>query len=131
MSTITITLDGRDFDSISVDINLNKGKRKFTEQLPQPEMIIEATAKLFNLSIDELTGKNFTKENMPAQNIAMYMIRKLTPQSLRSVSEIFACDIASVKQAVFNGKNYIETHPELVSEIKSIIYKSNKYTEEN
>lgn len=65
-----------------------------TEQQPRPitpEVVLNATAKLFGLSVEDIVGKARTRDLVDARHIAMYVCRQLTnpPLSFPQIAKAF------------------------------------------
>lgn len=60
------------------------------EQRPlTPEIILEATSKMFNFSIEELKGKSRRRPLVTARQVAMYVIREMTELSYPAIAREF------------------------------------------
>ena len=63
-----------------------------TDRQPRPitpQVILEATAKMFGFSVDEITGKNRRRPLVTARQIAMYVFRELTDLSYPAIAREF------------------------------------------
>jgi chromosomal replication initiator protein len=65
-----------------------------TERQPRPvtpQVVLEATAKLFTLSVEDVVGKARTRDLVDARHIAMYVCRQLTnpPLSFPQIAKAF------------------------------------------
>jgi len=65
-----------------------------TEHQPRPvtpQVVLEATAKLFALEVDDIVGKARTRDLVDARHIAMYVCRQLTnpPLSFPQIAKAF------------------------------------------
>ena len=63
------------------------GDRK--ERPLTPDVILEATSKMFNFSIDELKGKSRRRPLVTARQVAMYVTREMTDLSYPSIAREF------------------------------------------
>ncbi len=54
-----------------------------------PQLILEATSKMFGLSIEEITGKSRRRPLVTARQIAMYVFRNLTDLSFPAIAREF------------------------------------------
>jgi chromosomal replication initiator protein len=54
-----------------------------------PKIILEATAEMFGLSVDELRGKSRSRPLVTARQIAMYVLRELTDFSYPAIGREF------------------------------------------
>jgi len=57
-----------------------------TLTIPQ---VLETTARFYNLSVEELSGRRRTKEIALARHVAMYLARELTESSLPQIGKAF------------------------------------------
>ena len=53
--------------------------------IPTPEVIIEETARYFNLSTDDLRGQRRSKNTALARQVSMYLMRQLTNMSFKDI----------------------------------------------
>ena len=53
--------------------------------IPTAESIIRETAKYYSLTPDQLKGKNQSKDIAMARQVAMYLMRKLTPMAFKDI----------------------------------------------
>jgi chromosomal replication initiator protein len=65
-----------------------------TEHQPRPitpQVVLDATAKLFALEVDDIVGKARTRDLVDARHIAMYVCRQLTnpPLSFPQIAKAF------------------------------------------
>ena len=65
-----------------------------TEHQPRPitpQVVLEATARLFGLTVEDITGKARTRDLVDARHIAMYVCRQLTnpPLSFPQIAKAF------------------------------------------
>jgi chromosomal replication initiator protein len=65
-----------------------------TERQPRPitpQVVLEATARLFGLTVEDITGKARTRDLVDARHIAMYVCRQLTnpPLSFPQIAKAF------------------------------------------
>lgn len=60
-----------------------------TEYIPTPDIIIEESAKYYNLTPDDLKGQRRTRNTALSRQISMYLIRKLTNLSLKDIGDIY------------------------------------------
>ena len=54
-----------------------------------PKLILEATAEMFGLSIDDLRGKSRSRPLVTARQIAMYVLREMTDFSYPAIGREF------------------------------------------
>ena len=91
-------------------------------EAPTPEMIIEETAKYYNLSADDLKGQVRTRNIVNARQIAMYIIRKLTNFPLADIGVIFqGRDHTTVMSSIRKVESSIKSDAEFSETVKNII----------
>ena len=56
---------------------------------PTPDMIIDETARYYNLTSEDLKGSSHVKNYVTARHVSMYIIRQLTNLSLSEIGTIF------------------------------------------
>jgi len=56
--------------------------------LPEPQVILEAVARYFNLTIADLNGKNRDRQLVRVRQIAMYLIREETHLALSHIGDL-------------------------------------------
>lgn len=96
-------------------------------EAPTPDLIIEETAKFYNLTPDDLKGQSRTRNIANARQIAMYIIRKLTNFTLEDTGEIFGgrdhstvlSSITKVEDSMKNNKEFSQTIKDIISNINS------------
>ena len=62
---------------------------KDNAEAPTPDMIIDETAKYYNLTSEDLKGNSHVKNFVTARHVSMYIIRQLTNLSLSEIGSIF------------------------------------------
>jgi chromosomal replication initiator protein len=95
-------------DSITVSSVAKAIKDMFkekTEFIPSADLIIDETAKFYNLTSEDLIGQRRTRNTALARQIAMYLIRKLTNLSLTDIGDLFG---GRDHSTVINGIRRIE-----------------------
>jgi len=96
-------------------------------QAPTPDLIIEETAKFYNLSADDLKGQSRTRNIANARQIAMYIIRRLTNFTLVDIGDVFGgrdhstvlTSITKVEDTISSNKEYSQTIKDIISNINS------------
>ena len=89
---------------------------------PNPERIIEETAKYFNLTPEDIRGQSRTKNMALARQVAMYVIRRLTNLTLDDIGEIFdRRDHTTVLSSIRKIENSIQTSNDFSKTVKDII----------
>lgn len=99
---------------------LAKMFREKESDLPTPEAIIEETAKYFNFSAQELTGKSRVSPIVNARQIAMYLIKQLTNLSGPEIGKLFNRDNSTVLYSIDQVAEKIPRSKELSITIKDI-----------
>lgn len=95
---------------------------KDSTEAPTPDIIIEETAKYYDLTPDDLKGQSRTKNIANARQISMYIIRKLTNFSLESIGDIFqGRDHTTVRSSVKKVEEAIKYNVEFSQTVKDII----------
>ncbi|MGC8914808.1 MAG: chromosomal replication initiator protein DnaA [Thermosulfidibacteraceae bacterium] len=85
------------------------------------ENIIREVAKKFGLKISEIRSKKRNKSIVIPRQLAMYLIRKLTPLSLPEIGEVFGgMDHTSVLHSIRKMENLLKTDSELLKIAKEI-----------
>ena len=91
-------------------------------EAPTPDIIIEETAKYYNLSADDLKGQVRTRNIVNARQIAMYIIRKLTNFPLADIGVIFqGRDHTTVMSSIRKVESSIKSDTEFSETVKNII----------
>jgi len=91
-----------------------------TENIPTPDIIIEETAKYYNLSVDDLKGERRTKNMAFARQVSMYLIRKITNLSLNDIGVFYERDHSTVLSSIRRIEDSIRINAELAKIIKDI-----------
>lgn len=85
------------------------------------DMIMEYTAKIFNLPIDQLRAKTRKKDVVIARQTAMYISKQLTDHSLITIGLHFGGrDHSTVIHALENVNNRIKNDPAFKQQIESM-----------
>ncbi len=82
LNRVPLTLDMA--ESVLGDLITAKAPRQITAKL-----VIEATADMFGLSVDELCGKSRSRPLVTARQIAMYVLREMTDFSYPAIGRAF------------------------------------------
>ena len=96
-------------------------------EAPTPDIIIEETAKYYNLAIEDIKGKGRTQNVSNARQIAMYIIKKLTNFTLVDIGDVFSgrdhstvlTSIRKVEETINSNKEYSQTIKDIISNINS------------
>jgi chromosomal replication initiator protein len=71
-------------EKVLSDLLMGREERQIT-----PQVILEATAKAFGFTVDELCGKSRRRPLVPARQIGMYVFRELTDFSYPAIGREF------------------------------------------
>ncbi len=96
-------------------------------EAPTPDLIIEETAKFYNLTSEDLKGQSRTRNIANARQISMYIIRKLTNFGLEAIGEVFGgrdhstvlTSIRKVEDTISENKEFSQTIKDIISNINS------------
>jgi chromosomal replication initiator protein len=92
-----------------------------TERAVTADLIVEETAAYYQLTAADLRGPRRTRNTAHARQVAMYLIRTLTPLSLTDIGAIFAGrDHTTVLSAIRNIESELKTSSDFVQTIKDI-----------
>ncbi|MCL2662317.1 MAG: chromosomal replication initiator protein DnaA [Oscillospiraceae bacterium] len=95
-----------------------KGER---DLIPTVDDIIEETAKCFDLTLEDLKGKNRSANMVLARHIAMYLIRKLTNLSLQDTGKQFIGQHhTTVRSAVRKVEKNMKEDKDLENKIRDL-----------
>jgi len=87
---------------------------------PTPEFIIKAVAKYFNISADDILGKDRSSKISEPRKIAMYMVRDMTHESFPKMGKVFDRDHTTIKHAVDTLEEQLRTDPVLKEKINDV-----------
>ena len=91
------------------------------EYVPQPDTIINETARYFGLKSEDLRGQNRSKNTALARQIAMYLMRTLTNLSLKDIGAEFEDrNHATVLSSIRKIEDLIKSDPRMASTIRDI-----------
>ena len=89
--------------------------------IPTPEVIIENTARYFNLTPDDLRGQRRSKNTALARQVSMYLMRQLTNMSFKDIgAEYENRNHATVMASVNKIQALIETDKAIAGMIRDI-----------
>lgn len=92
-----------------------------SSEAPTPAMIIDETAKYYNLTTDDLKGKSHAKNYVLARHISMFIIRQLTNLSLAEIGDIFGGkDHTTVLNAIRKIENQTKTDMDMANTVRDI-----------
>ncbi|MBQ8025192.1 MAG: chromosomal replication initiator protein DnaA [Oscillospiraceae bacterium] len=95
---------------------------------PTPDMIIEETARFYNITAEDIKGRLKTKNITLPRQISMYIIRTRANLSLNDIGDIFGRDHSTILHAINKIEEDIKNDGEFAKTIKDII--SNIYSKQ-
>lgn len=117
------SLDGRPVDmEIARQVMADVITTAKTTQI-SPDVIINATAEYFGISVDELTGTSRVKAIIVPRQIAMYLCRQLTDWSLPAISRPFSKDHTTVMHNVDKIAKLIAEDRKIYSQVNELTAK--------
>jgi len=85
------------------------------------ETILEAVAKYYKVTTDQILGKSRRQELVRARFMASYFLRELTTLSLKSVGAIMGGrDHTTILHAIEQISSLMDVYPEVVQESEQI-----------
>lgn len=90
------------------------------EFVPSPEVIVEETAKFYDLDPKILMGQSRKADIVLARQVSMYIIRSITNLSLPEVGKFFGQHHTTVMHSVEKIEKYLSTSGELKEVIRDI-----------
>lgn len=89
--------------------------------IPTPEVIIEETARYYNLSAENLRGQSRSKNTATARQISMYLMRSLTNLSLKDIGEQYeARNHSTVLSSIRKIEDLLKTDPDISGTVRDI-----------
>lgn len=89
--------------------------------IPTPDVIIEESARSFQLSGIDLRGQSRNKKNAMARQIAMYLMRNLTNLSLKEIGEEFGGrNHATVLSSIRKVEELLKSDPDISATVRDI-----------
>ena len=89
--------------------------------IPNPDDIIEETARYYQIKVEEIKGQRRTKNIALARHISIYLIRTLTNLSLNDIGTYYEDrNHATVLASIQKIEKTIHTEPELSATIRDI-----------
>jgi chromosomal replication initiator protein len=87
-----------------------------------PKVILEATSKMFDIPIEEITGKKRQRPLVTARQVAMYVVRELTDLSYPAIAREFGGrDHTTVIHAVEKMSAQMSTHRPTYDQITELM----------
>ena len=94
---------------------------KDNAEAPTPDMIIEETAKYYDLTTDDLKGISHAKDYVTARHVSMFIVRQLTNLSLADIGKIFGGkDHTTVLSAIRKIEREIKNDVDLANTVRDI-----------
>jgi len=94
-----------------------------------PQVILEATAAMFDFTVDELKGKSRQRPLVTARQIAMYVFRELTDLSYPSIAKEFGGrDHTTVIHAVEKIKALMRERRQIYDQVTELVQQIRKGT---
>ena len=89
--------------------------------IPTPDVIIEETARYFNLAPEDLKGQRRSKNTAMARQVSMYLMRQLTNMSFKDIGAQYENrNHATVMASVNKIQSLLETDKQVASTIRDI-----------
>ncbi len=112
-------------DGAKVDMELARTLVPMFQQETEPvgetaEKIIEAVAKRYSVTAEEILGDKRTKTIKDARNLSMYIIRQVTELSLPAIGTMFNRDHSTVHSNITAVEKALKTDTSLSHEIADV-----------
>ena len=92
-----------------------------------PQVILEATAEMFDFTIEELKGKSRRRPLVTARQIAMYVFRELTDLSYPSIAKLFGGrDHTTVIHAVDKIQRLMKERKQIYDQVTDLVQRLKK-----
>ncbi len=91
-----------------------------SEKAYAPEFIIEKIADFYNISPEEIIGKGKTKNVANARQMAIYLIRKLTGQTLEDIGKTIGRDHSTVLYSIRKMEESLAADPRLADTVRDV-----------
>ena len=89
--------------------------------IPTPDVIIDETARYYNLTGDDLRGQRRSKNTATARQISMYLMRSLTNLSLKDIGEQYeARNHSTVLSSIRKIEELLKTDPDISGTVRDI-----------
>ena len=89
--------------------------------IPTPDVIIEESARSFQLTGADLRGQSRSKKTAMARQIAMYLMRNLTNLPLKEIGEEFGGrNHATVLSSIRKVEELLKSDPEIAATVRDI-----------
>ncbi len=87
---------------------------------PTPEFIIKAVAKYFEITYEDIVGKDRSQKMVEPRKIAMYMVRDMTHLSFPKMGEVFNKDHSTVKHSIDTLEEQLKDDSSLREKIQDV-----------
>jgi len=95
---------------------------RFNEFIITPESIIRELSRYYRIDEAQIRGQSRSRDCTNARQIAMYLIRQMTPLSLNETGSIFnGRDHTTVLHSVEKVENQMKRNPQYAETVKAII----------
>ncbi len=108
-------------------ITINSVKRAIKDvirtgaYIPTPDVIIEETARYYNLTAEDLRGQRRSKNTAMARQISMYLIRNLTNISLVDIGKEYeGRNHSTVLSSIRKVEDLLKTDPDMAGTVRDI-----------
>lgn len=89
--------------------------------IPTPEVIIEETARYYQLTSDDLRGQRRSKNTAMARQVSMYLMRNLTNLSLKDIgAEYGDRNHATVLSSIRKVEDLLKSDPNMAGTVRDI-----------
>ena len=89
--------------------------------IPTPDVIIDETARYYNLTGEDLRGQRRSKNTATARQISMYLMRSLTNLSLKDIGEQYeARNHSTVLSSIRKIEELLKTDPDISGTVRDI-----------
>ncbi len=114
-----IEITGGEITKESVDQIIEEVSRE-EDAIPTPDLIIRETARYYLLDPEDLKRNIQTKNISLARQIAMYLMRHLTPMVFTDIAKVFKKDHSTVVSSVKKIEGLIQTDTRIAGVIRDI-----------
>ena len=108
-----------DFNNVSVDRAIKDVIRSGI-YIPTPDIIIEETARYYQLSASDLRGKGQNHKVSLARQIAMYLIKTNANLTLNQIGAEFGKNHSTVHTSIMKIEELLKSNPDVASTIQDI-----------
>ena len=122
-------------DILDDSISINSVKRAIKDvirvgaYIPTPDVIIEESARYFNVTADEIRGQRRTKNITMARQISMYLIRNLTNMSLVDIGKEYEDrNHSTVLTSIRKVEDLLNTDSDIAGTVRDISSNINSHS---